>query len=85
MQELIDSAKTQLIGNRQALESLEHNSGSAVTGSAEVFDDFTSAVAEWDKSLTLSQSHGMHEACSSHCQPTQFCPVDLLTQSCIAT
>ena len=82
MQELIDSAKTQLIGNRQALENLEQKSGSTVSGSAEVYDDFTSAVAEWDKSLALSQSHGMHEAC--HYQVPQFCPVDLLTSPCFA-
>lgn len=53
-QELIDSAKSHLIGNYKALESLEHRSGINVeSGTTETFQAFEAAVAEWDSKLGL--------------------------------
>ncbi len=57
-QELIDSAKSQLIGNCKALESLEHKSGHLLPKNTDTFQAFTAAVAEWDSSLGLPQQIG---------------------------
>ncbi|DBB12103.1 hypothetical protein WJX82_002531 [Trebouxia sp. C0006] len=60
-QELIDSAKSQLIGNCKALESLEHKSGHLLPKNTDTFQAFMAAVAEWDSSLGLPQQIGTQE------------------------
>ncbi len=57
-QELIDSAKSQLIGNCKALDSLEHKSGHLLPKNTDTFQAFMAAVAEWDSSLGLPQQIG---------------------------
>ena len=66
-QELIDSAKSQLVGSYKALESLERKSGNLLPKKTDTFQAFMAAVAEWDSSLGLPQGelalrdlHGMH-------------------------
>lgn len=57
-QELIDSAKSQLMGNCKALESLELKSGHLLPKTTDIFQAFMAAVAEWDSSLGLPQHTG---------------------------
>ena len=53
-QELIDSAKSQLIGNYRALDNLEARSGTNIeSGTTETFQAFEAAIAEWDNKLGL--------------------------------
>ena len=57
-QELIDSAKSHLVGNYKALESLEHKSGNPLPKNTDTFQAFIATVAEWDSSLSLPQQIG---------------------------
>ena len=53
-QELVDNAKSQLIGNYRALDSLELRSGINVkSGTTGTFQAFEAAIAEWDNKLGL--------------------------------
>ncbi|KAL3151815.1 hypothetical protein ABBQ38_012783 [Trebouxia sp. C0009 RCD-2024] len=62
-QELIDNAKSQLIGNYKALESLELRSGlKSNSGTTETFQNFEVAIAEWDSKLGLPVQSGTQDA-----------------------
>ncbi|KAL3159090.1 hypothetical protein ABBQ32_011088 [Trebouxia sp. C0010 RCD-2024] len=62
-QELIDNAKSQLIGNYKALESLELRSGlKSKSGTTENFQAFEVAIAEWDSKLGLPAQSGGQDA-----------------------
>lgn len=53
-QELVDNAKSQLIGNYRALENLEQRSGTNMeSGATETFQAFEAAITEWDNKLGL--------------------------------
>ena len=71
-QELIDNAKSQLIGNYKALESLEQRSGTNVqSGTTETFQAFEAAIAEWDNKLGLPAKPSETLICSltAHAAP----------------
>ena len=54
MQNLIDSAKRQLTGNKQTVEQLRSKAGLPAKRDSQVFQAFQTALAEWDAKVGLS-------------------------------
>jgi hypothetical protein len=56
-QGLVDAAKRQLLGNREALQQLQRQAGLEELGdSDDTVSSFTNAVAQWEQSVGLQQS-----------------------------